>query len=96
MWDSFRAHLSDNVKRVLKNSRTDVAVIPGGMTSLLQPLDVGVNKPFKDNLRQYWNEWMLAGNHTFTPAGRIRKPDLRQICQWILDSWNAISTDTIK
>ena len=96
VWDSFRAHLSDNVKRVLKNSRTDVAVIPGGMTSLLQPLDVGVNKPFKDNLRQYWNEWMLAGNHTFTPAGRIRKPDLRQICQWILDSWNAISTDTIK
>lgn len=77
VWDSFRAHLSDNVKRVLKNSRTDVAVIPGGMTSLLQPLDVGVNKPFKDNLRQYWNEWMLAGNHTFTPAGRIRKPDLR-------------------
>ena len=67
VWDSFRAHLSDNVKRVLKNSRTDVAVIPGGMTSLLQPLDVGVNKPFKDNLRQYWNEWMLAGNHTFTP-----------------------------
>ena len=39
---------------------------------------------------------MLAGNHTFTPAGRIQKPDLRQICQWILDSWNAISTDTIK
>ena len=89
VWDSFRAHLSYNVKRVLKNSRTDVAVIPGGMTSLLQPLDVGVNKPFKDNLRQYWNEWMLAGNHTFTPAGRIRKSDLRQICQWILDSSNA-------
>ena len=71
VWDSFRAHLSDNVKRVLKSSRTDVAVIPGGMTSLLQPLDVGVNKPFKDNLRQYWNEWMLAGNHTFTPVGHV-------------------------
>ena len=76
-----------------ENSRTDVAVIPGGMTSLLQPLDVGVNKPFKDNLRQYWNKWMLDGNHTFTPAGRIRKPE---ICQWILESWNAISPDTNK
>ena len=39
---------------------------------------------------------MLDGNHTFTPAGRIRKPDLWQICQWILESWNAISPDTIK
>ena len=96
VWDSFRAHLSDHVKWVLKNSCTDVAVIPGGMTSLLQPLDIGVNKPFKDNLRQYWNKWMLDGNHTFTPAGRIRKPDLHQICQWILDNWNSISPDTIK
>ena len=84
------------VKRVLKNSRTDLAVIPGGMTSLLQPLDVGVNKPFKDNLRQYWNKWMLDGNHTFTPAGHIRKPDLRQICQCILESWSAISPDIFK
>jgi len=96
VWDSFRAHLCDNVKRVLKNSCTDVAVIPGGMTSLLQPLDIGVNKPFKDNLRQYWNKWMLDGNHTFTPAGHICKPDLSQICQWILDSWNSISPDTIR
>jgi len=39
---------------------------------------------------------MLNGNHTFTPAGRIRKPDLSQICQWILDSWNSISPDTIR
>lgn len=31
VWDSFRAHLSDNVEWVLKNSCTDVAVIPGGI-----------------------------------------------------------------
>ena len=39
---------------------------------------------------------MLDGNHTFTPAGCIQKPDLRQICRWVLESWNAISPDTIK
>ena len=39
---------------------------------------------------------MLDGNHTFTPAGRIHKPDLSQICQQILDSWNSISPDTIR
>ena len=72
-----------------------MAVIPGGMTSLLQSLDVGVNKPFKDNLRQYWNKWMLDGNHTFTPSGCIRKYDPGQICHWILDSWNLISPDSI-
>ena len=39
---------------------------------------------------------MLEGNHTFTPASRIQNPRLHQICQWILESWTAISPDTIK
>ena len=64
MWDSFRAHLSDNVKRVLKS--TDVAVIPGGMTSLLQPLDVGVNKPFKDKSGPC-NNVIVGVNCSLTP-----------------------------
>ena len=38
VWDSFKAHLSDNVGRVLKNSRTYVAVIPGGMTEVFSNL----------------------------------------------------------
>ena len=33
---------------------TNLAVIPGGLTSLLQPLDVSLNKPFKDNVRKRW------------------------------------------
>ena len=60
-----------------------------------QPLDVGVNKPFKDQLRQRWNKWMLDGEHSFTPAGRMKKPDLQLICKWILESWEAISPATI-
>jgi len=39
---------------------------------------------------------MLDGNHTFTPAGHIHKPDLSQICWWILDSWNSIYPETIR
>ena len=96
VWDSFRAHLCQNVKRVLRDSKTDVAVIPGGMTSILQPLDVGMNKPFTDHLRRRWNKWMLDAKHSFTPAGRIRKPDLQLICKWILESWEAISPATVR
>ena len=32
------------------------ALIPGGCTSLLQPLDVSINKPFKEWLREVLNE----------------------------------------
>lgn len=46
--DAFRGHPTDAVKCALGDGRTDLVVIPGGTTSSLQPLDVVLNKPFKD------------------------------------------------
>ena len=34
--------------------------------------------------------------NSFTPAGRIRKPDLQLICKWILESQEAISPATVR
>lgn len=51
VWDSFRAHLSKPVRSTLRSINTECVVIPGGMTSMLQPLDVSINKPFKDRMR---------------------------------------------
>lgn len=51
VWDSFRAHLSKPVCSTLRSINTECVVIPGGMTSMLQPLDVSINKPFKDRMR---------------------------------------------
>jgi hypothetical protein len=45
--DSFRAHLVDSVKCRFAEKNTNLAVIPGGLTSKLQPLDVAINKSFK-------------------------------------------------
>jgi hypothetical protein len=35
-------------------------MIPEGWTSLRQPVDIGVNKPFKNRIRQQWEQWMIA------------------------------------
>ena len=40
VWDSFSAHLTDTVKQQLRENKTATAVIPGGLKSLVQPLDV--------------------------------------------------------
>jgi hypothetical protein len=45
--DSFSAHIVDSVKHRFNEKNTNIAVIPGGLTSRLQPLDVSVNKSFK-------------------------------------------------
>ena len=50
--DSFSAHLTDAVQELFSryNTTVTVIVIPGGCTSVLQPLDVSINKPFKHHL----------------------------------------------
>ena len=52
VWDSFRAHLTNEVKADLNRREIEVAVIPGGLTPVLQPLDKCLNKPFKDNVQR--------------------------------------------
>ena len=47
-----------------------MAVIPGVLIRFLQPLDVSINKPFKDLVRHFWNQWMLNGDKTFTKGAR--------------------------
>ena len=42
VYDAFEAHVTDPVKAAFKRENTDLAVIPGGLTSLLQPLDVSL------------------------------------------------------
>ena len=38
--NAFRCHRKQNLKTQLEEQRTDLSIIPGGMTSMLQPLDV--------------------------------------------------------
>jgi hypothetical protein len=85
--DAFRCHRSDNVKLLLNNSRTDLTIIPGGMTSILPPLDVSINKQMKNALRQKWNSWIQSDDHSFTTGGRMRKAGFTIICNWIIEAW---------
>ena len=93
IWDMFKSHLCENVKATIKRINTDIAVIPGGLTSILQPLDVCLNKPYKDGLRKCWNEWMVSGDHTFTAAGNMCTASLTTVCAWVVKSWDNISIE---
>ena len=49
--DSFRGHTVSSVKNRLVEKNTNIAVIPGGCTSRLQPLDNAINKSFKSKVK---------------------------------------------
>ena len=96
VWHSFSAHLTDTVKQQLRENKTATAVIPGGLTSLVQPLDVCLNKPFKDRLREKWMTWMMSGEKTFTPGGQLQAASLVTVCQWVKESWQELSKEMVE
>ena len=82
--DSFRAHITENTKSAFKHLEVDIAVIPGGYTGQLQPLDVGIIKPFKDRLRRLWCVWM---RRNIASHNETRKPGYMDVCQWVETAW---------
>jgi len=86
VYDSFREHLEESVKQKFHDCRFDLAIIPGGLTSLCQPLDVSINKLFKNNLRKEWHLWMAASDIRQTAAGNLRQAKLGNVCEWVKHS----------
>ena len=95
VYDSFKGHLEGSVKAKFRDSNIDLAVIPGGLTSICQPLDVAINKPFKDNLRKEWHLWMASGGAGVTAKENLKRAKLGDVCKWIKDSWENISDEII-
>lgn len=90
VWDSFRAHISQSTKEILKKLSVDTAVVPGGCTKFVQAPDVYWNASFKAKINDYYDAWLADGEKTFTAGGNMRPPALEVVCQWIVDSWAAI------
>ena len=57
----------------------EVIHIPGGCTGLCQPLDVGVNKPFKARVRRQWEEWMMD---MIDATNEVRDATRAEVIEW--------------
>lgn len=82
--------VANDVKDVVKK-RAHLPTLCGTETyetvyALLQPLDVCLNKPVKDNVRKYYCEWMEQGEQGLTPTGRLKRASLAQLARWIRDA----------
>ena len=80
VFDSARAHISKKVKAFLHLKGILFAVIPGGLTGLLQPYDVVWFKPLKDSISREIDIWKASSDHELTRNG-IRGRLLATICR---------------
>lgn len=93
--DSFWGHITDRVKKAVGNAGCDLVIIPGGMTSTLQPLDMVLNKPFEDRVSLLQNEWMSRDSNPKIPTGCVKRASLSTVAQWVNDAWYGLPNDTV-
>ncbi|MFN9656651.1 MAG: transposase [Dolichospermum sp.] len=86
--DQFSVHMKHNNTIQLQQIGVEVDFIPAGYTPVLQVLDKGVHKPFKQYLREESIAFMV--NH---PEGT--KPTRLDIAHWIRRSWDQVQNSTI-
>ena len=55
-----RAQQTPDVKHWLHNCKTILINVPGGITGRVQPLDVSINKPFKNYVRELFEQHLDA------------------------------------
>ena len=86
--DSYSAHRTDSVLGALQSLGVHVLFIPGGLTGYIQPLDVGVNAPFKHWIRETWSNG--DPNESRSPRGKRA-----EIARIIHDAWGRITPETV-
>ena len=63
---------------------------------MLQPLDVMLNNPFKDTMRQKWMTWMCTDDKELTKGGNMKRPSLSMVTTWVKEAWEDISAEIVK
>jgi hypothetical protein len=93
--DTFCGHLSVRIKNRLRHKNTNLVIIPSGMRSQLEPLDVLVNKPFKYLVCKHCDAWLNKDNHILTTSDKIKKASASIIAEWISKAWKEVPDNII-
>ena len=80
--DVFGAHKTPKFRALMENNCTELVYILPGYTGRLQPMDVGLNRPFKYRCHNLHDEELLAD--------RNYKPTRIDVANWISKSWKSI------
>lgn len=81
--DSFSAHITTQVRAELERIHAFPAIIPRGCTSKAQPLDVVINKPYKDKIRKLWTLFIQDRQAQATDSLSLVGPSRQDVIGWM-------------
>ena len=79
--DKASSHIQEEIIEKCTGNFTDISILPDGTTSIMQPLDISVNKKFKSYIREKYINHCIKNNVTFS---KVNKND---IINWICETW---------
>ena len=60
--DKAPSHITEESLAIMKNDKNLISFIPAGLTRFIQPLDVSINKHFKDALKKEYINYCINMN----------------------------------
>jgi hypothetical protein len=92
--DHFSCHMQEKLHRRLARVGTEVELIPGGYTSVLQPVDVGVAAPLKRHIEAHHNTWCIETYPNYE-SGTFPTPTIEEVHSWTQRAWDEIKSTSI-
>ena len=83
IYDKGPMHVTDEIRNLYTSGKKQLIEIPNGLTSIIQPLDVSINFPFKNAIRNKYINFIINNNHDINniKVGRI------EVINWINEVW---------
>ena len=88
--DSFSAHVTTKVQAELERINAFPAIIPGGCTSKAQPLDVVINKPYRNKIRKLWTLFMQDRQAQAKDSLSFLGPSRQDVIGWMEAAQNEL------
>ena len=94
--NNYKSHITQESKKIVEETcNSERIFIPAGCTPLVQPMDVSVNRPFEQRMRDLWVQW-FAGHMQRTVHGNPKQPSRQDVINWVSAAWDSIKSDTIQ
>ena len=94
--DSFKAHLEKASLKLAKEEGLLMVIIPGGLTGVLQPLDLRINAVFKFVLRRFYLLWLEKGGGPLDERNLVKMMGWQDLLTIIQLAWDEIPADLIQ
>ena len=97
IFDCFRGQTTPDILAVLESHNIIAVQVPANCTDKLQPMDVAINKPMKDEMKRRFQQWYAEEVQKQLKAIPIEEVKVEmptsiiknKSSQWLIDSWQA-------